>query len=75
MEILKTQELKIKVPLRRVEIPSKQNVHKKNLLIHSSPDTILINTLCLRRLKMQSKGVILRSDTSGNPIFQKVLQN
>ena len=75
MEILKTQELKIKVPLRRVEIPSKQNVHKKHLLIHSSPDTILLNSLCLRRLKMQSKVVTLRSDTSCNPIFQKVLQN
>jgi hypothetical protein len=45
LENLKTQKLKIKVPFRRVEFPSKCNVRKKHLLIHSSPDTILLNSL------------------------------
>ena len=44
LENLKTQKLKIKMPLRHVEIPSKHNVHKKHLLIYSSPHTILLNS-------------------------------
>ena len=44
MENLKTQKLKIKAPLRHVEIQSKHNVHKKHLHIHSLPDEILLNS-------------------------------
>ena len=43
MDNLKTQKLKIKAPLRRVEIPSKHDLQKKHLHIHSSPDEILLN--------------------------------